>query len=651
MTSLTLIPLVLICIFLGINIYKTNLKSFSDAGIREMTQIETAFKFFFNDLEETIDLFVSNPDIKELKGNMTSYLNTKSPVNIPPESAGEKSLKIWESMKRLLDTHKSYVEVFAGSSDGEVLLATNDELPPGYDPRTRPWYKDGINAGKTTITEPYLSTSKDITISIISPIKKNGSIQGVGGVDVSLDTLTAIIEKIKIGKTGFMLLAKNDGTILANPHDKDTVFKNFSETGKKGYEELLDKQKKIILDEKEYYTIHYKTNLLNWEFFGLIPGEEVMEGVNNFILLMTMLALLFFIAALFAGFFLSGKIARPIIKTTEILKEIADGQGDLTKRINVETNDETGEMAKYFNEFLENMVSMVKDISQNALDLKKSSETFLNLSENLEEKSNEASKKSESVSVSAEETAASMNSIVSSIEEASTNLNMVASASEELSSTIREIAKNSEKAREISEDAVNQSGSAIKKMQALDESAVNIGKVIEVISDISEQTNLLALNATIEAARAGESGKGFAVVASEIKELASQTAISAQDIKNKINEIQTSSKESVEAINLISKIISDINEINASIAAAIEEQNSATDEISNNITQASYGVEDVSKNAAQTHNVIESISNDISVISNVVESVLQSSETVRKNASGLDTMATELNEIMTKFKY
>lgn len=227
MTSFTLVPLVLICIFLGRDIYKTNLKSFSDAGIREMTQIETAFKFFFNDLEETIDLFVSNPDIKELKGNMPSYLNTKSSVNIPPESSGEKSLKIWEAMKRLLDTHKSYVEVFAGSANGEVLLATNDKLPPGYDPRTRPWYKDGINAGKTTITEPYLSTSKDITISIISPIKKNGSIQGVGGVDVSLDTLTSIIGKIKIGKTGFMLLAKDDGTILANPYDKDTVFKNF----------------------------------------------------------------------------------------------------------------------------------------------------------------------------------------------------------------------------------------------------------------------------------------------------------------------------------------------------------------------------------------------------------------------------------------
>jgi methyl-accepting chemotaxis protein len=448
-----------------------------------------------------------------------------------------------------------------------------------------------------------------------------------------------------------MILAKTDGTILANPLDKETVFKNFKDTDITGYKNLADKQSKITLHGKEYYTIHYKTKILDWEFFGLIPQKEVLSDVKNFIFLMIMLALFFFAAALFAGIFLSGKIARPIIKTTEILKEIADGEGDLTKRIEIETKDETGEMANYFNMFLENMVSMVKDISKNADFLEKASDKSLNLSENLAQKSSEASQKTESVASSAEETTASMNSIVASIEQASANLNMVASASEELSSTIREIAKNSENAREISENAVTQSGNAIKKMKTLDESAVNIGKVIEVISDISEQTNLLALNATIEAARAGESGKGFAVVASEIKELASQTAVSAQDIKNRINEIQVSSKESVEAISLISTIISDINEINASIAAAIEEQNSATDEISNNITQASYGVEDVSKNAAETHNVIQSISNDISVVNNALTEVLDSSENVKKDASDLDTTARELGALMKRFKY
>lgn len=651
MTSLTLIPLVLICIFLGRNIYKTNLKSFSDAGIREMTQIETAFNFFFKDLKENIEFFVSDPDIKDIRGNAPSYMDSTVSKNIPPETVGEKAVKISDAMKRFLDTHSAYVEVFAGSSDGEVLLATNDQLPPGYDPRKRPWYKDAINAGGVTVTEPYLSTSKDITISIISPITKNNSVQGAGGVDVSLDTLTEIIQKIKIGKTGFMILAKKDGTILANPLDRETVFKNFSETEKKGYASLSEKPDKVTLDGKDYYTIHYETKILDWEFFGLIPEKEVLSDVKNFIFLMTMLALFFFAASLFAGIFLSGKIARPIITTTEILKEIAEGKGDLTKRISIETKDETGEMASYFNAFLGNMVSMVKDISKNAQFLKKSSENFLDLSENLAQKSGEASQKTDSVASSAEETTASMNSIVASIEQASANLNMVASASEELSSTIREIAKNSEKAREISENAVSQSGNAIKKMETLDESAVNIGKVIEVISDISEQTNLLALNATIEAARAGEAGKGFAVVASEIKELASQTAVSAQDIKNRINEIQVSSKESVEAINLISTIISDINEINASIAAAIEEQNSATDEISNNITQASCGVEEVSKNAAETHNVIESISNDISVVNSALTQVLNSSEDVKKDASALDKTATELNALMGRFKY
>lgn len=134
MTSLTLIPLVLICIFLGINIYKTNLKSFADAGLREMTQVETAFDFFFKDLKENIDFFVKDPDLKDIKGNAPSYIEVKSPKYIAPETISEKAVIISNYMQRFLETHKSYVEVFAGSSNGEVLLASGDPLPPGYDP-------------------------------------------------------------------------------------------------------------------------------------------------------------------------------------------------------------------------------------------------------------------------------------------------------------------------------------------------------------------------------------------------------------------------------------------------------------------------------------------------------------------------------------
>ncbi|MGM0419003.1 MAG: methyl-accepting chemotaxis protein [Thermodesulfobacteriota bacterium] len=651
LTSLTLIPLVLICIYLGINIYSTTLNSFRDASTREIKQIETAFEFFFNDLKENISFLAQTPVIKDSKGKMTSYLNTDRPRKIDPSEAGEEAVEIEKFLQRFLNTHNAYVEIYAGSEKGEMILASQDDLPAGYDPRQRPWYTDALQSKDPVVTDPYLSTNGDITITIARAFTKNGSLQGVAGIDVSLKVLTSIIENIKIGKSGFMMLAKDDGTVLANPRHKDTIFKNLKNITKPGYKDLLSKNTKVTLDKKDYFSIYYTSNDLGWEFIGLIPQEEVTSGVNSFLISMAAIASVFFLIAGAIGVILAKKITKPISETTEILSEIAEGEGDLTKRIKIQSNDEIGEMGKYFNMFLENLTTMVREISDNSKTLKESSQDFTGLSDSLASQSKDASEKSNAVASAAEQTAASMNSIVSTIEQASTNLSMVASASEEMSSTIKEIAQNSEKARSISEDAVTQSENALKKMENLDESAVNIGKVTEVISDISDQTSLLALNATIEAARAGESGKGFAVVASEIKELATQTASSTQDIRNRINEIQENAKESVNAINLINKIISDINDINSSIATAIEEQNSATDEISDNINQASQGVEDVNKNTAETNSVIESISEDISQVNTSLNEVSSSSVNVKENSRKLNEMADTLNKLMSRFKY
>jgi len=241
-------------------------------------------------------------------------------------------------------------------------------------------------------------------------------------------------------------------------------------------------------------------------------------------------------------------------------------------------------------------------------------------------------------------------SVSAAMEQSSSNVNMVASSTEEMTATVNEIAQSAEKARSISESAVKQSKLTSDKMSALGDSAKKIGKVTETITEISEQTNLLALNATIEAARAGEAGKGFAVVANEIKELARQTASATIDIKNQISEMQTTTSMTVKDIETISAVIVDINHVINGIATAVEEQSAASSEISSNISQASLGIAEVNENVAQATVVVADITRDIAEINQQSNQVGEGSFHVQRNAQGLADLASQLQDLVKKFK-
>ena len=343
-------------------------------------------------------------------------------------------------------------------------------------------------------------------------------------------------------------------------------------------------------------------------------------------------------------------IVKPIRNMITMLKDIAEGEGDLTKRIIDNSGDETEEMAHWFNQFVEKVQNIIKDVAGNAGILYDSSQSLTAISKQMATNAAHTSDTANGVAAASEEMSANMQSVAAAMEEASTNVSMVAAATEEMSSTINEIAENTEKARNITASAVTKTVSASSQVGELGRAAREIGKVVETITEISSQVDLLALNATIEAARAGDAGKGFAVVAGEIKELARQTAEASGEIKNRVEGIQSNTDGTVNQINDVSEVVNEINTIVATIASAVEEQSATTREIVGNVSQASVGLSEVNENVAQSSQVSGEIARDISEVTRSSTDISSSCKEVNVSSEALAALADKLNQMVKKFK-
>ena len=352
------------------------------------------------------------------------------------------------------------------------------------------------------------------------------------------------------------------------------------------------------------------------------------------------------IMAAIGAIIISNLIGRPVQKVAVGLENISSGDADLTQRLQVSGNDETGKVSQFFNIFLEKLQGIMKSIQRNTDKLHESVKSIHQLIKTIHEKASSTKVVSQTVFRSAGYMSRDMREISAIMEESNRNIQTVSTAIEDLTNTVREISVTSAKAHANTENTKQKMDQLEIEVNELGQAGEDISKVTETITAISDQVNLLALNATIEAARAGDAGKGFAVVANEIKELAKQTASAATEIQHRIDHVQQVTKNTIDGIREAAEIVSGNSSIVSTIASAVEEQSASVNEIAISLSSAAeklgYSNDKVSaasKHADEMAQMANSVTDAAIEVDEAINSISESSDIIQEMVDNSAKMA------------
>ncbi|MEZ6092888.1 MAG: methyl-accepting chemotaxis protein [Pirellulaceae bacterium] len=349
------------------------------------------------------------------------------------------------------------------------------------------------------------------------------------------------------------------------------------------------------------------------------------------------------------GVIVARTITKPINRTIQLMRDIAQGEGDLRQRLPDNQNNELGELGHWFNTFCDKLKSIVSDVADHARQLAETSTVLKNSADALSQDVNSTLAESQNVTGSTDQMISNIRSVSDTSNEISKGFEILAAAVHEMTITIGEISNNTSHVASTIQRTTQIAQTSNQEVRELGKAAAEIGKVIEVIEDIAEQTNLLALNATIEAARAGEAGKGFAVVATEVKELAKQTSIATEDIRKRITDIQSTTGQTIGSIAEIAKMIEEVSDKTCMIAASVEEQSATSQEISRNVTSVATSA-NVLANAAQTTvQECESISRAVNHVDKIAKNSATETDTCRDSSNIVFELSGKLRDSVFQF--
>ncbi|EGQ9919142.1 TPA: methyl-accepting chemotaxis protein [Vibrio parahaemolyticus] len=506
----------------------------------------------------------------------------------------------------------SFLAIGFGYESNGFVIENDDgwDAGPDYDPRQRPWFIAAKNKGDLVVTDPYVdASSKNVIISVGTPVKQNGRFLAGMFYDLELTTLSDLVNQVNLFDAGYLFLVTDDGTTIAHPQSKYNGEKLNS------YLPQVDLNKAtqhIEVDDNPYMVSLTHIPSENW-YVGAIIDEtaaySVVGELRNSAIIYSIIAVL---ASVIALTLLIRTLMRPLDTLNTAIKDVASGKGDLTQRLETDTDQEFSELAKNFNTFMENL-------QQQIIESKSISDQILTGTQITAEGARDSAGAIQTQLQELEQLATAMHEMSVTATEVANNAQGAASAAKEADqATIEGSSVVSESTQTINmlSDSIDL---AVEEVQVLESATANIETILKVINDIADQTNLLALNAAIEAARAGESGRGFAVVADEVRTLAQRTQESTTEIRSMIEQLQSgassvasamhqskgSAVEAVEkadlandALQRIRDAIQRISDMNLQIASAAEEQSLVAEEINNN----TVNIKDLSTQVADSAN-------------------------------------------------
>ncbi len=388
-------------------------------------------------------------------------------------------------------------------------------------------------------------------------------------------------------------------------------------------------------------------NLMIAKRFAVIIGTSLvcLFGLLNFVLINKL-------------------VIKPIQTVNDMVQEIAKGEGDLTKRIDVKSKDELGVLSEGFNEFLEKLDHIIAFVIKTISEMAVTRQALADVASQTNESSEGLEVEVTEASSAIEEISRNIQEVAKNVEVQSAAVNETSAAANQMSASIKEVAGHAEKANESSQQAtqVAREGSdtikeTLTAMEAISESSNKANEIIDVITNIADQTNLLALNAAIEAARAGEAGKGFAVVAEEVRNLAEQSGQAAKEITGLIKDSTVRAEKGVQLTNKLAEVIQKaldsieiIASLNQNIGTATVEQTTAADEVAKameNVNQITHEITAATEEqSTATGKLAQSIEHALSV----AQQNKQGSTDAIDDVKVLVSHGEKLMELMGKFK-